>query len=194
MAVVQLCKHHHLNTTSTLSKPPQHHLNIIQTTSGAFHCQDVATALEQLLQDGCEHCQYCATVCLLNTSIPANASASCLVLQHVDAATLRGLLHLLSSSSAHYRCAAAAVLRHLVRVEANRPIMVKVGAVHALLDVVVRDAGRCPLEAAGALQHLARMGPFYRNAVMDAAQEAGKLPREMLLGGLVGQLYTSRSS
>lgn len=149
--------------------------------------------MEHLLQDSCEHCQYCAAVALLNTSTAAHPGASCLVLQHVDAATLRGLLRLLSSSSSHYRCSAAAVLRQLVRVEGNRPSMVKVGAVHALLEVVVRDAGRSPLEAAGALQHLARMGSFYRNAVVDAAQAVGKVPKGML-DGLVGQLYTSRSS
>lgn len=161
-------------------------------TPGAFRCPAVIAALERLLQDGCEHCQYCATVCLLNTSAAAAPGASCLVLQHVEAATLRGLLRLLSSTNSHYRCAAAAVLRQLVRVEANRPYMVKVGVVHALLEVVVGDAGRSSLEAASALQHLARMGSFYRNVVMDAAQATGKVGGVM--DGLVGQLYTSRSS
>ncbi len=70
--------------------------------------------------------------------------------------------------------------------------MVKVGAIHALLEVVAQDAGRSPLEAVGALQQLARTGSFYRNAVIDAAQ-GGKI-QATVLDRLVGQLYSSRSS
>ena len=73
----------------------------------------------------------------------------------------------------------------------QRAPMVKLGVVHALVDVVAKDAGRCPVEAAGALRQLARTGRFYRDAVMTAAGE--KVDGAALLG-LVGQLYTSRSS
>lgn len=95
----------------------------------------------------------------------------------------------------HNRCAAAAVLRQLARVDVNRPFMVKVGAIHALLELVARgDAGRSPLEAVGALQQLARTGSFYRNAVIDAAQGQGGKIQPSVMDRLVGQLYSSRSS
>lgn len=46
-----------------------------------------------------------------------------------------GLIRMLGSCGPQQRCAAAAILRHLSQCDANRQLMVKAGAMHALLEV-----------------------------------------------------------
>lgn len=133
---------------------------------GSFCDANVLAAIEMLLQDECEHCQYFAAVSLLNVG----HTAGCIPLKAADDGTIRGLIRLLASAGPQHRTAAAAVLRHLSRIEVNRPLLVKLGAIHALLDVCCSDGGRCPLEAAGALQAIARSGSFYRREVLSACQ------------------------